>query len=81
MPSTVEGDFRASAVDSGPVRESDPNKHGLKKEAVAARCIQAVDRKEGTVFMPETMRYAHLLYWIWPSLVNHFAMKKYNYSV
>jgi hypothetical protein len=32
LPSTVEGDFRASAVDGGSVRETDPNKHGLKRE-------------------------------------------------
>ena len=34
MPYTVEGDFRASAVDSGPVREKDPNATGLKREDV-----------------------------------------------
>jgi hypothetical protein len=39
MPSTVQGDFRASAADAGPV--SDPNTHGLKREYVAQRCIKA----------------------------------------
>ncbi|KAF8880902.1 hypothetical protein CPB84DRAFT_1792194 [Gymnopilus junonius] len=81
MPSTIEGDFRASAVDSGPVRESDPNKHGLKRETVAQRCIRAADYGEKAVFMPGTMRFAHLLYWIWPSLVERLAMKKYNFKV
>jgi len=80
MPSTIEGDFRASAVDSGPVRESDPNKHGLKREVVAQRCIQAADNGEKAVFMPLTMRYGHLLYWIWPALVERLAKKKYNFG-
>ncbi|KAG6895828.1 hypothetical protein C0992_012230 [Termitomyces sp. T32_za158] len=56
LPATVEGDFRASAVDAGRVREVDPNKHGLKRVDVARRCIEAVDAGERTVFMPSTMR-------------------------
>lgn len=81
MPSTVEGDFRASAVDSGPVREKDPNAHGLKREDVARRCIQAADNGEKAVFMPETMRYAHLLYWIVPSFIERMASRKYNFAI
>lgn len=81
MPSTVEGDFRASAVDGGEVREQDPNKHGLKRGDVARRCIQAVDGGEGTVFMPGIMRLGHLLYWIWPSFVEWRAREKYNFTV
>lgn len=81
MPSTVEGDFRASAVDAGPIRESDPNKHGLKREFVAQRCIEAIDKGEKTVFIPVIMRFAHLLYWICPSFVESKARKKYNFSV
>ncbi|KAJ3493472.1 hypothetical protein NLJ89_g11011 [Agrocybe chaxingu] len=80
VPSTVEGDFRASAVDSGPVRELDPNKYGLKREDVARRCITAVDNQEKTVFMPGLMRYAHLLYWLWPSFIEGKASKKYNFT-
>lgn len=81
IPSTVEGDFRASAVDSGPVREVDPNKHGLRREDVARRCIAAADAGEKTVFMPPFVRYGHLLYWIWPSFVEWRARKKYNFGV
>ncbi|GLB36820.1 putative oxidation-reduction process [Lyophyllum shimeji] len=81
IPSTVEGDFRASAVDQGPVREADPNKHGLKREDVAQRCIEAVDTYEKTVFMPRLMRPGHLLYWIWPSFVEWRARIKYNFTV
>ena len=43
LPSTIEGDFRASAVDCGPVREDNPNKKGLKREYVAEKCIEAVE--------------------------------------
>lgn len=81
MPSTVQGDFRASAVDAGPVREHDPNTHGLKREYVAQRCIQAIDKGEKTVFIPIVMRFAHLLYWIWPSFIESEARKKYNFPV
>ena len=81
MPSTVEGDFRASAVDAGPIREANPNEHGLKREFVAQRCIEAIDGGEKTVFIPVTMRFAHLFYWIWPSLVESGARKKYNFPV
>ena len=81
MPSTVEGDFRASAVD-GPIEAeaSDSNNHGLKREFVAKRCIEAIDKGEKTVFIPVTMRFAHLLYWIMPSLVEWGARRKYNFS-
>ncbi|KAG5337174.1 Dehydrogenase/reductase SDR family protein 7-like [Termitomyces sp. T112] len=81
LPSTVEGDFRASAVDTGPVRETDPNKHGLKRVDVAKRCIEAVDAGERTVFMPSTMRAGHLLYWLWPAFVEWRARVKYNFAV
>ena len=84
MPSTVQGDFRSSAVDVvGPINEGrEPNKqHGLKREFVAQRCIEAIDKGEKTVFIPVTMRFAHLLYWIWPSLVESGARRKYNFAV
>ncbi|KAG6840332.1 hypothetical protein C0991_007414 [Blastosporella zonata] len=81
LPSTVEGDFRASAVDAGPVREKDPNKHGLKRVDVARRCVDAVDAGEKTVFMPITMRAGHFLYWICPSFVEWRARKKYNFGI
>ena len=80
MPSTVEGDFRASAVDSGQVREKDTKDNGLKREEVERRCIRAEDNQEKAVFMPEVMRFAHLLYWVVPSFIEKMASKKYNYS-
>jgi NAD(P)-dependent dehydrogenase (short-subunit alcohol dehydrogenase family) len=80
IPSTIEGDFRASAVDKGPIYEQDPNKHGLRREDVARRCIKAVDTYEKTVFMPRSMRLGHILYWIYPSFVEWRARRKYNYS-
>ncbi|RXW12678.1 hypothetical protein EST38_g13176 [Candolleomyces aberdarensis] len=80
LPATVEGNFRASAVDQGPVREEDPNKSGLKREEVAKRCIEAVDKREKHVFMPSFMRVAHLLYWLWPSFIEGKARKKYNFE-
>jgi short-subunit dehydrogenase len=79
MPATIEGDFRASAVDKGPVRELAPNKYGLKREDVAKRCVQAVDGYEMNVFMPRYMRLGHLLYWIYPSFIQWQARKKYNF--
>ncbi|KAI0360072.1 NAD-P-binding protein [Trametes cingulata] len=82
LPGTVEGDFRASAVDGGTVREADPNKHGLKREAVAKRCLKAIDHGEKAVFMPAiTARIGHLGYWLVPSVIERVAAKKYNYTV
>ena len=80
IPSTVEGGFRASAVDGGPIRESNPNKTGLKTLAVAQRCIHAVDAKEKTVFMPRYMRVAHILYWLCPRFIEWRARVKYHYQ-
>lgn len=81
LPATVEGDFRASAVDSGPVRESSPNKHGLKREYVARRCIAGIDAGQRLVFLPYLYgRVGHLLYWTVPSIVEYFASRKYKYT-
>lgn len=82
LPATIEGNFRASAVDSGPVREADPNKHGLKIDYVAERCIDVVDRAvTGNVVLP-TFPYAlaHRLYLLWPSFIEKQARKKYNFE-
>lgn len=82
LPATIEGNFRASAVDSGPVREADPNKHGLKTVYVAQRCVDAVDSgTTGTIVLPwMPYKLGHLLYLIWPAFVEKKAAKKYNFS-
>ncbi|KAL5495532.1 hypothetical protein ACEPAI_995 [Sanghuangporus weigelae] len=80
LPSTIEGNFRASAVDAGPVREADPSRHGLKREDVARRCILAADRGERDVFMHGFNRVVPMLYYtICPGLIEWFARKKYRY--
>ncbi|KAI0089972.1 hypothetical protein BDY19DRAFT_888424 [Irpex rosettiformis] len=80
IPATVEGNFRASAVDQGPVRETDPNRHGLKREYVARRCVEAVDAQHKTVLLPYWYaRLGHLLYWVVPSVTEYFARRKYNF--
>ena len=80
IPATVEGNFRASAVDQGPVRETDPNTHGLKREYVARRCVEAVDAQQKTVMLPYWYsRLGHLLYWFIPSVTEYFARRKYNF--
>ncbi|KAH7884080.1 hypothetical protein F5I97DRAFT_1898124 [Phlebopus sp. FC_14] len=86
LPGTIEGDFRASAVDNPPgssvakIHEADPNKNGLKREMAAARCIRAIDHQEKAVFTPPYLRLGHLLYWIWPAYVEWRARVKYNFS-
>ena len=86
LPSTIEGSFRASAVDNPPgvsapvIHEADPNKHGFKREFVADRCIRAIDKDEKMVVMPSYFRVGHLLYWIWPRLVERSAKAKYNFK-
>lgn len=82
IPGTIEGSFRASAVDAGPVHEADPNKQGLKTEWVAQRCIAAVDDGEkGSVIVPRVpYAFAHHLYYLWPGFVEARAAKKYNFK-
>ncbi|KAF9257760.1 NAD(P)-binding protein [Marasmius fiardii PR-910] len=82
LPSTVEGDFRASAVDVDDEGAQPPswNSEGLKIHNVAQRCIAAVDRGEKLVFVPATMQLGHLLYWLWPSFIERKAMKKYGFA-
>ncbi|ORY70514.1 short chain dehydrogenase [Pseudomassariella vexata] len=81
LPATIEGNFRASAVDAGPVLEADPNKYGLKTEYVAKRCIEAVDgRVTGNVVLPWfPYALAHHLYYLIPSFIERRAAKKYNF--
>lgn len=83
LPATIEGNFRASAVDAGPVREADPNKHGLKTDYVAARCISSVDDGvRGNVVLPYIpYGLAHHIYYIWPSFIEKRAAKKYNFEL
>ncbi|KAJ0163159.1 11-beta-hydroxysteroid dehydrogenase-like 3 [Colletotrichum tanaceti] len=82
LPATIEGNFRASAVDSGPVREDDPNKHGLKIGYVAEKCISSVDGGvTGNVLLPK-FPYAivQYLYLLWPSFIEGQARKKYHFE-
>ncbi|KAK8085180.1 hypothetical protein PG997_006451 [Apiospora hydei] len=82
LPGTIEGNFRASAVDAGPVREADPNKTGLKIDYVANRCIAAVDAQTtGNIFLPFFPNFlAPLVYTLWPATVEKAARKKYNFE-
>jgi short-subunit dehydrogenase len=77
LPSTVEGNFRASAVDGGPVREENPTQAGLKRDDVAERCVRAIDGREKIVFIPAFYKFAQPLSWIWPSYVERKAARKY----
>jgi short-subunit dehydrogenase len=77
LPATVEGNFRAGAVDGGAVHEN--LKGALKPDYVAQRCIEAVDYNQGNVFLPWSYSVYHKLYWIIPSLVTRGAKKKYNF--
>src|SRR5229473_259829 len=79
LPATIEGNFRASAVDGGPMRE-DPNQSGLRREVVAERCIRAIDAREKVVFIPAFFRFAQLLSWIWPSYIARKAAQKYYFT-
>ncbi|KAG8744354.1 hypothetical protein FRC12_014818 [Ceratobasidium sp. 428] len=78
IPSTIEGDFRASAVDGGDVREV--LKGALKKQAVAEAIMKGVDTETRNVWMPNTMRMGLFLYWLWPGLIERIAMRKYNFT-
>jgi len=78
LPSTVEGDFRNSAVDGGPIRET--LSKTLKKDVVARECIRAIDVGQRTLWLPSVFRFFHLLYWTIPSMIDDGARKKYNFK-
>ncbi|OTA58940.1 short chain dehydrogenase [Hypoxylon sp. EC38] len=82
LPATIEGNFRASAVDADPAtRETGPNQRGLKLDYVAQRCLDSVDQQvRGNVIIPWfPYSIAHHLYYLWPSLIEKQARKKYNF--
>ncbi|KAI0089963.1 hypothetical protein BDY19DRAFT_888504 [Irpex rosettiformis] len=80
IPGTIEGNFRASAVDQGPVREADPNKRGLKADYVARKCVEAVDSQQREVLLPYwPCRLGHLLYWLFPGVAERMARKMYKF--
>ncbi|KAJ3574994.1 hypothetical protein NPX13_g4186 [Xylaria arbuscula] len=83
MPATIQGNFRSTAVDVDPLlRRGEPNKKGLTVEYVAGRCAEAVDLGlGGTVVLPWfPYAIAHHLYYIWPSLIERHARKKYGFE-
>lgn len=77
LPSTVQGSFRASAVDAGPSRES---QGGLLPEDVAHACVRAVDSGQRIVHLPFFGSAIHLLQILAPSVVAFGARRKYNYQ-
>jgi short-subunit dehydrogenase len=82
LPSTIEGNFRSSAVDGGPVREGDPNKHGFKIDYIAQKCIDSVDQGiTGNIILPWFYTLGHFVYYLWPSVIERGASKKYNFTM
>ena len=85
LPGTIEGDFRRSAVDLDLTNDVDrdighKNTDGLKRAKVAARCIEAIDRQERSVYMAGFYRLVPMLYHIiCPSFIEWAARKKYKY--
>ncbi|KAF8988092.1 hypothetical protein BDQ17DRAFT_1374374 [Cyathus striatus] len=59
--------------------ELDPNTHGMKPEEVARRTVDAIDRAPRRVYA-YSIRFAHLVYWIWPAFIERKARDKYNFS-
>lgn len=79
IPSTVKGDFRASAVDGVPIRDATVSQKGLDKSYVARRCIEAIDYGKKSMFLPGYHSLSHLLYWIAPGFVEQRASEKYQF--
>ena len=80
LPATVEGNFRASAVD-GAGKVEPPPKRALKREVVATRCISAIDNGEKVFFLPRLYgRLGHLVYWLVPAVTEWFAARKYGFA-
>ncbi|KDQ20426.1 hypothetical protein BOTBODRAFT_101003 [Botryobasidium botryosum FD-172 SS1] len=89
LPASVEGDFRSRAVDANTntstrATESDqplrkPEKK-LGKDHVAHECVKAVDWGTRTMWLPRWYAWAHALYWIFPSVIERGARKKYDFQ-
>ncbi|KAI0512836.1 short-chain dehydrogenase [Xylaria bambusicola] len=83
LPATIQGNFRSSAVDVDPSMRTGPaNKKGLAVEYVAGKCADAVDRGTGGNVVLPWIPYAlaHHLYYIWPSLIERAARRKYHFK-
>ncbi|KAK7455731.1 hypothetical protein VKT23_010764 [Stygiomarasmius scandens] len=88
LPSTVEGNFRAGAVDMFSHSESETSSAsavsvtpGLSPEMVADISIQAIDTQSSApIFVPSFLRFAHWLYWFWPGFIEGRARKKYGFT-
>ncbi|KIM31064.1 hypothetical protein M408DRAFT_327957 [Serendipita vermifera MAFF 305830] len=77
-PGTIEGSFRASAVDGGDVREALDG--ALKIEEVASRCMRMVDHNEGLVMVPWKYTPALWLSLLVPWFTDRKAAEKYGYT-
>ncbi|OTA99587.1 hypothetical protein M426DRAFT_324980 [Hypoxylon sp. CI-4A] len=83
LPATIEGNFRATAVDASlSPQEAAPHKQGLKLDYVAERCVGVIDQQvRGNVVIPWfPYAIAHHLYNIWPSFIEQQARRKYNFN-
>ncbi|KAI1453219.1 NAD(P)-binding protein [Annulohypoxylon moriforme] len=83
LPATIQGNFRASAVDAdATTRDAGPNQRGLKLDYVADKCVGAVDQQvRGNVVIPKfPYALAHHLYYLWPSFIEKQARRKYNFE-
>ncbi|KAI0154299.1 short chain dehydrogenase [Xylariaceae sp. FL1272] len=82
LPATIEGNFRASAIDADPDQKAETNKKGLKLDYVARVCTDAVDgQRRGNIVVPWfPYAIAHHLYYLWPSLIERQARKKYDFT-
>ncbi|PVF99027.1 NAD(P)-binding protein [Serendipita vermifera] len=77
-PGTIEGNFRASAVDGGDVREV--LEGALKSEYVAKQCIKMVDNSKDMLVLPFKYYLGMWMSWIAPSFVNWRARVKYGFT-
>ncbi|OBZ76993.1 hypothetical protein A0H81_03422 [Grifola frondosa] len=81
LPSSVEGDFGASAVDAKTVQQRGTMTPGLKRDVVARRCLRAVDAGERMVFMPAVMgRAAQIGTVLFPAVIEWLACRRYRFS-
>jgi len=85
LPASVEGDFRSRAVDTDadtgvaqPDQRPQQVEKKLTKNYVAHQCVDAVDWSKRTVWLPRWYALAHAFYWIFPSVVERGARKKYG---
>ena len=77
LPGSVDTLLRANALDSHLSKQT-KNSKGISPERCAKIILDGVNRGLDEIYIPGYYRFAASLTYLWPSLVNYLAKKKYG---